>query len=491
MIKRHAFQTLILTFSLTGFLSLTGCGQGQDPVTKTADTAVSKQSVEATTVGLTDEQIENIVRRSYRFVAIYNVNNKGAFDTENPFSTGGLNRILANTRLADHTMQGIARPNNDTLYVSSLIDLSREPVIIDSPAFDSKYVSMMITAYDHYVNIPMSTRQGDFSEPSRILLYSARTPVYSGEAIEGIDKVAEMTGDFVSAVYRVMPHANEPERMQRNLDAMQTIKAIPLSEFLTGVAAPEVSKTVFPDFGRTDFDVFENNLLEVMQFVFNHATFDANDEIDRALLAAFEPLGVVPGREFDPKNVAKLNGAKFRAAAESIFEQEMARTMDPQFFIENITRLFQPKGHMTDELLLFQSILGPLGQPATEAVYPGIATADGVSMNAMNDYVVHMTAEQMPPATAFWSLTLYDTANGFFMPNDHKKYSVGENAGMEFDADGGISIYISAEQPEGVPDENWLPLVRGDYAVDLIMRIYAPDLGRFADWTPPRAVIVE
>ena len=30
-------------------------------------------------------------------------------------------------------------------------------------------------------------------------------------------------------------------------------------------------------------------------------------------------------------------------------------------------------------------------------------------------------------------------------------------------------------QPEDVPDENWLPLVPGDYAIDVPMRIYAPD----------------
>jgi hypothetical protein len=52
-------------------------------------------------------------------------------------------------------------------------------------------------------------------------------------------------------------------------------------------------------------------------------------------------------------------------------------------------------------------------------------------MNALNDYVIRMTADGLPPANAFWSTTLYDTANGFFIPNDHKKYSIGENAGMK------------------------------------------------------------
>jgi hypothetical protein len=35
--------------------------------------------------------------------------------------------------------------------------------------------------------------------------------------------------------------------------------------------------------------------------------------------------------------------------------------------------------------------------------------------------------------------------------------------------------------------ENWLPVNRGDYDIDIIMRHYAPDLDRFASWTAPVA----
>ncbi len=108
-------------------------------------------------------------------------------------------------------------------------------------------------------------------------------------------------------------------------------------------------------------------------------------------------------------------------------------------------------------------------------------------MNAMNDYVIRMDAKSLPPANAFWSLTLYDTENGFFIPNDSKKYSVGENAGMKLDARGGIEIHVAAKRPDGVPAENWLPVNRGNYGIDLIMRIYSPDLERYKTWSPPKA----
>jgi len=68
-----------------------------------------------------------------------------------------------------------------------------------------------------------------------------------------------------------------------------------------------------------------------------------------------------------------------------------------------------------------------------------------------------------------------------------KKYSVGENAGMKLDKDGGIDIYIAAQKPKGVPEENWLPINRKDEDIGAIMRIYVPDLEKMKTWEAPKA----
>ena len=444
----------------------------------------AQEAVKQQVAELSDEQVENVVRRSYQYVAMYNVNNKFAL------KQGGWNTCVADTALKDHTMSEIARPNNDTLYISCMLDLRKDPVILDMPAFDSKYVSLMVTAYDHYVNVPMATRRGDFAKAEKMLFYSARTEGYGGEPVDGVDRTFEATGDFVSAVFRVMPHGSDKERFKRITGQMAEVGAVTLSEHRGGQARA-IDDIALPPVGEKDADVFENNLLEVMQFVFNHTTFDPKDEIDRNLLAAYEPLGVVPGRAFDPSKVAAIDGARFRKAAERVFSEEMARMNDPEFKEKSLLGLFQPKGGIPLELLLNQSVIGPIGLPAAEAVYPPIATADGTPMNAQHDYVIRMTKEELPPATAFWSLTLYDTKNGFFIPNDRRKYSVGENAGIKLDADGGIAVYIAAEKPEGVPEENWLPINRKDEAMDVILRIYVPDLEKFKAWKAPKAEIVK
>jgi len=433
----------------------------------------------ASAAELTDAQIENLVHRSYQYVAMYNVNNKFAL------KQGGWNTIVADTRLKDHTMREIARPNNDTLYIACLLDLRKDPVILEIPAFDSKYVSLMITAYDHYVNIPMSTRLGDFKKPEKMLIYSARTEGYKGEPVKGVDRLFEATGDFVSAVFRVMPHGNDAERFKRIIKQMQTVKLVTLSQFQGGKAKP-INDIQFPPVGKTDADVFGNNLLEVMQFVFDHTTFHPENELDQALLAAYAPLGVVPGRAYDAAKVAKIDGAKIRKAAERMAVAELEQMIDPAKR-KQLMALFQPKGKMALEQLFSQSVTGPIGLPAAEAVYPPVVTADGKPMNAQHDYLIRMTKKDLPPAKAFWSVTLYDLQKGFFIPNDRKKYSVGENAGMKLDKDGGIAIFIAAKKPKDVPEENWLPINRKDEAIGTVMRIYVPDMEKMKTWEPPKA----
>ena len=431
-------------------------------------------------VSLSHDQIENIVRRSYQYVALYNVNNKFAL------VQGGWNTVVPDTQLKDHTMREIARPNNDTLYIGCMLDLRNDAVILEMPAFESDYVSLMVTAYDHYVNVPMSTQQGDFRKPEKMVFYSARTKGYNGENIEGVDRTFEASGDFISAILRIMPHANDPDRFQRIVKQMQSVKIVTLSEYRGGKAKP-INDITFPQIGKTDFDVFENNLLEVMQYVFNHTTFDPENEDDNGVLTAYKPLGLEPGREYDAEAAKKIDGKQFRSVAEEVFSKNMALMEQPEVISKIQQYWMKPKGKTNLDTLVAASVIGPIGLPASEAVYPPVNTTDGKRMNAMNDYVIRMSKEELPPCKAFWSLTLYDHKNGFFIPNEQKKYSVGENGGMKLNSEGGIEIYIAAEKPEGVPLENWLPINREDVDLSANMRVYVPDFEKMKTWKAPSA----
>jgi hypothetical protein len=367
-----------------------------------------------------------------------------------------------------------------------MLDLRAEPFIVYLPKFDSKYVSLMVTAYDHYVHVPKATRLGDFQKAEKILFYSERTEGYNGEEMEGVDEIFEANGDFISVVFRVMPHANEPERFAKVVEQIGLISMQTLSEFQG--KEPKVAEVItFPKIGQSDADIFENNLLEVMQFVFNHLTFDENDEMDREVLAAFKPLGIEPGKTYEAETAVKIDGKRFRQTAMKIHSENLSSLADPDMAANLGPRIFKPKGQTDLNAIVAVSVIGPIGLPLEEAFYPAVNSADGEKMNAMNDYVIKMTKDDLPPAKAFWSLTLYDKANGYFIPNEHKKYSVGENAGMILNGDGGIEIYVAVKKPEGVPMENWLPIDRKDEDIDIILRVYVPELDKLSSWKVPVA----
>jgi hypothetical protein len=88
------------------------------------------------------------------------------------------------------TLREIARPNNDTPYIGCMLDLRKDPVILEMPAFDSKYVSLMGTACDHYVNVPLATRSGDFRELEKMLFHTARTEGDRHQTEKGLGNAA-------------------------------------------------------------------------------------------------------------------------------------------------------------------------------------------------------------------------------------------------------------------------------------------------------------
>jgi hypothetical protein len=446
---------------------------------KNSESNEGEKETEKSSGGLTKEEAKNLVRYSYAHVALYNTLCNFALNPKNPFYTGGWNKTYVPKALTDHTVTTIAGPNNDTFYVITALDLRKEPVVISYPAFDSKFVSLETSAFDHYCGLPLSTTKGDFKKPVSILYYTKHTENYDGKPVTGTTAF-EMSGDYGTGFLRVMPHSNEPKRMAFNMRKMNEIKVQTLSEFL-GKPAILVAAEAFPGFGR-DEGTFENNFLEVMQFSLNHTVFNSNDPMDNGLLAALKPLGVEPGKTYDAGTVKQVDGKLLAEVAAEVAKEGKARSNE--FAYDK----FKPKGEMSLDAMVSQSVTGPVGQPASQAIYLQVDSEDGQPINALNDYVIKMTKEQLPPSRAFWSLTLYDGVKFLFIPNDRKKYSVGENAGMKLNDKGGIEIYISAEMPKAVPEENWLPINRGDLSLNPRLRVYDPIIESMKSWQTPKAV---
>src|SRR5262249_21895947 len=84
-------------------------------------------------------------------------------------------------------------------------------------------------------------------------------------------------------------------------------------------------------------------------------------------------------------------------------------------------------------------------------------------------YVIHFTT--MPPAKAFWSLTLYNNKQ-YFYDNALNRYNVSQRSEFVKNADGSVDVYVSNKSPGKDKEANWLPAPADQF--NMIMRIYLP-----------------
>lgn len=429
-----------------------------------------------------DNELYELITYTYPYIAGFSSINGLAYSGSEGLGTGGWNEIYKPTKLSDHFAVSLPTPNNDTFYVFATIDVSIEPVIVTYPKFSSKYVSLEAVAYDHSIMVPLASSQGDFQKETKVLYYNADTENYKEFDSEGIDKIVKVNGKHFIAFLRIMPHFQEPKRFTNILQKIQDVNLQTYSEY-KGIAPLKQNDINIPQVYK-EVEIYQKNFFEVMQFIVNDLSFTKKIAIDKKMLKVVKNFGIEKGKIYDPSLYPQLDKKRLEELVLKLRDTE--RTKIKTIPRERYYDFFLPNEKMTIENLVLETVGGPLGLPADEVIYPEILTEDGEDLNAQYEYVISMTAEELPPVYAFWSITIYDKNSSLFLTNDQFKYSVGENAGMKLDDKGGIDIYISSEKPEGVPEENWLPVPRGEYSVVPRLRLYAPKK-QAREWEAPVA----
>jgi len=116
-----------------------------------------------------------------------------------------------------------------------------------------------------------------------------------------------------------------------------------------------------------------------------------------------------------------------------------------------------------------------LGALATsEAVYAAAHYDEKQEpLDGRRSYTMRFEADDMPPADAFWSVTLYD-ADRFLYPNEIRRHAIGDRTpGLKRAADGSLEIEFGHVRPADA--SNWLPAPAGRFY--LILRMYYPREG--------------
>ncbi len=101
-------------------------------------------------------------------------------------------------------------------------------------------------------------------------------------------------------------------------------------------------------------------------------------------------------------------------------------------------------------------------------------------LSGAHEYTIHFDKTKMPPAKAFWSVTLYSAKTAGLVTG--VKRSALSDSNIKKNPDGSIDVIVQSDPP-AKNDSNWLPTPKGD-AFMVVLRVYSPD-DAAASWDAP------
>jgi hypothetical protein len=378
--------------------------------------------------------------------------------------------------------RAIACPNQDVVYGQCVLDLAKEPAVVQVPDFGERFWVYQIV--DQRTDSFASVGKMHGTKPGSYLLVGAD---WKGEVPKGITATFRCSTRHGIILPRVF-QSDEPEDKKAVQDLITKIEIYPLSKFDGTVKVTDWSKS--PSFPGAKGDA-EVKWVEPEKFV----------DVLPAILDEVPPL---PGEEamyaqfravLDAgKKDAKLKDAFTKAAVEA--DKEI---VTPLFQFRNYglplpgnwTTQTNGARFGTDyytRLAVAKSNIFVNREDETRYFYQDLDAAGG-RLDGTKKYTVTFPKGQLPPVKGFWSLTMYNEHH-FFHPNDLKRYSLGtKNKTLKTNDDGSLTLYVQADPPAEGKRSNWLPAPKGEFS--LYLRCYWPDAavteGR---WTPPPVQVV-
>ncbi|MCB2222399.1 MAG: DUF1254 domain-containing protein [Bacteroidetes bacterium] len=399
--------------------------------------------------------------------------------------TAPINEMYHNPALSGPKDTIIVRPNNDTFYSSVWFDLSGQPQILKVPAItDGRcYSFQIIDMYTHNVDY-VGTRKTGFDSGT----YMFAGPDWDGEKPEGINKVIQSEGNYLLALGRTQVFG--PDDIESVQAVMNNFEVLTLGEYL-GKDVQHVASLLLDLPPYNPAKVSDENFIGYFNALMAHAKIHPTE---KELFAQFAKIGIEPGKPFnpedyDPEVISAINKG-IQAGMEKIKEASMKLGVRKNGW-QLIANAFGTRDAMQGKYLTraAAAYFGLWGNDLEEAFYPETTfDADGEELDgSKHNYLLHFEADQLPPAKAFWSMTMYKLPAQLLIENEINRYVIGSaTEGLKYNDDGSLDIYILKGNPGTDKVSNWLPAYDGPFSLQA--RFYWPDLQALDPLYAPPAV---
>jgi hypothetical protein len=375
----------------------------------------------------------------------------------------------------------VVRFNFDTLYSFAWLDLAREPIILSVPDTEGRYYLMpMLDMWTDVFSVVGSRTTGNKAGD-----YAIVAPGWSGTLPDGIVKIVAPT----SAIWILGRTKTDGPADYANVHKVQdSYKLTPLSQWGKAYALPENQPTdpsvddKTPPLAQVDALDGVSMLTRLADLLGKYPPHPN----DYPVLFRLRALGIEPGRPFDATKIdAQMVSVINRAAKETLDGLQAAWERSGKVVNGWTLQNDNIGTYGTSYLKRTLVAKGGLGANLPEdAVYPTAAfDGDGKALSGDNNYVLHFEKGKLPPADAFWSITMYDM-DGFQVPNSISRFAISSHDKLTLNADGSLDVYVQSASPGKDKEANWLPAPKSQFQPT--MRIYSPRAEVLdSSWAPP------
>ena len=366
------------------------------------------------------------------------------------FGRGPFGSFHGSERPWTHEDRDIVTPSCDLLYYNAWVWIGDSPVRLHIPPNNGRYyVVQLLDAWsENFHNVGLRNTPAEGADwwlintedpmpaginPSRVVRCPTRLVWLLGRALVG--------------------NTNDVSDAKRFADGVQ----------LHGSGPRPPCVSLWHDSGNTADDFFHNLLQAV-----DEIGVPSNASDMRPLMRS---LRLPPGR----LDALEQSSQRLRDGLRQAHAEGMHLIEQHTFNLTRKPWTWSPHlGIWGDNILMRATVamkgLGALA--ATETIYAQADfDANSEPLNGQHAYTLRFEGGYMPPAEAFWSVSLYGE-DRYFAANTIGRYAIGDRTqGLRRNEDNSLTLKIQHERPaEG--DANWLPAPSG--AFYLILRMYHP-----------------
>jgi hypothetical protein len=371
-----------------------------------------------------------------------------------------MNSFRHGRKLISAELREVTAPNNDTIYSSAWLDLSAGPIGLSVPPTGDRYYSFAFM--DFFTNVFAII--GRRNKPGGNVSCFIAGPDWKGQP----PKDAEFIRSPTNAVWLLARFLVDGPDDVPAVNRLQDGSVLTPSATTTDVQLIERQKVVVNaalDDPAHLFGALNSALAE-----------NPPPARDADVSKRISAIGIVPGKPFQAESAqhaeALLRGVQDARARLKHDVRALRHAKRPGDWCRPDREIGDFETNYW--LRAIVALAGLAALPPAEAMYLStIADGVGAPLHGARRHSLHFAKDEMPPANAFWSITLYEIdaeGRAWFTRNDLKRYSIGDRTpGLKYGADGSLTIEIAREW--GDPS-NILPAPDGPFFLSL--RVYEP-----------------